>query len=331
MGNDYIYSSAFTRSKEKNLIKYSQFVSLASSEGLSETFGRIKEAGYAGEGTEITVSNFDNVLTNAWENISAEIKELAEQGSLIEILSMKSDFHNVKTMIKAEISHKDYENILLKDGNYPVNVIEDAVQSRSSRFVDDKLFSAIKESVELLARTNDPGLVDVCCDRYCMESMLEQAVKSGNDFIIGYVKLLIDTINLKTFLRMKQNSRQINIYHNAFINGGNLDIAMFNRGYELDNASFASLFNGSLLDEVITSGRDYLTTTSDYTLVEKLCDNAIIKYIKKAKSISFGPEVLFAFLVAKQMEIKNIKIIIAGKMAKLEPEKIIERIRDTYE
>jgi V/A-type H+-transporting ATPase subunit C len=41
-------------------------------------------------------------------------------------------------------------------------------------------------------------------------------------------------------------------------------------------------------------------------------------------------EPIIAFIIAKENDIKNIRIILSGKLNKLLPSKIKERVRDTY-
>ena len=70
--------------------------------------------------------------------------------------------------------------------------------------------------------------------------------------------------------------------------------------------------------------------TGSFTALEKLCDDALIQYAKQAKYISFGLEPLIAYAVAKQMEIKSARIILAGKKAGINEGLLRERVRETY-
>ena len=70
--------------------------------------------------------------------------------------------------------------------------------------------------------------------------------------------------------------------------------------------------------------------TGSFTSIERLCDDAVMKYVKDAKYISFGIEPLIAYTAAKQAEIKSVRIVLAGKAAGLAPNLIRERLRETY-
>jgi V/A-type H+-transporting ATPase subunit C len=53
-------------------------------------------------------------------------------------------------------------------------------------------------------------------------------------------------------------------------------------------------------------------------------------FIKKAKQVSFGVEPLIGYIIAKETEIKIIRIIMVGKLNNIAPNIIRERLRDAY-
>ena len=46
--------------------------------------------------------------------------------------------------------------------------------------------------------------------------------------------------------------------------------------------------------------------------------------------IPFGPEPVLAFVAAREQEMRNVRIIISGKLAKLPASTIRERMREAY-
>lgn len=70
--------------------------------------------------------------------------------------------------------------------------------------------------------------------------------------------------------------------------------------------------------------------TQTLNVFEQMTENRQMEIIESAKRISYGPEVLFAFMVAKELEIKNLRIILASKLAGLPSESAKNRLRDTY-
>ncbi|HEX30202.1 TPA: V-type ATP synthase subunit C, partial [Candidatus Poribacteria bacterium] len=53
-------------------------------------------------------------------------------------------------------------------------------------------------------------------------------------------------------------------------------------------------------------------------------------YIRPAKYVAFGIEPLIAYLIAKEHEVKLIRIIMIGKINQLSMDSISERLREPY-
>lgn len=331
MGTDYIFSSAFVRSNERKLLKAEQFRAMTDSGNIDEICSTIQNAGYGSDAKAFRPDTYQEVLKDNSSDMFEEIKELAQEYPGLDVLVVQNDYHNIKVLLKAEELGVDRSDILLDKGTIPVATMVDAVRSRSGNMITEFMFSAIMEAAEVLGRTKDPQLVDFICDKYCFMEVNRLAAEAKNDFIQGYAGLTIDVINLKTYIRVKNLGQNWTYFKDIFVPGGNIDEFVYGRIFDADAGTFAASFNGSALKDAVTTGRDNLTKTGDYAIFEKLCDEAIVDYIRDAKSISFGVEVLFAYLVAKQMEIKNIRILMAAKLAGMEPEDIAERIRKTYE
>ena len=63
---------------------------------------------------------------------------------------------------------------------------------------------------------------------------------------------------------------------------------------------------------------------------ERWCDNKIIQTIKPQKYNPFSVEPLVAYVLAKENEIKTVRIILTARLNGLEEEQIRERIREMY-
>ena len=59
-------------------------------------------------------------------------------------------------------------------------------------------------------------------------------------------------------------------------------------------------------------------------------DSFWMRRIQGVKFVPYGPEVLIAYLLAQEYEVRNLRICIAGKRERLSVEMIRERMRDSY-
>ena len=56
----------------------------------------------------------------------------------------------------------------------------------------------------------------------------------------------------------------------------------------------------------------------------------MVGVLKSSRFVPFGIEPVLSYLVAKENEAQAIRIVMASKIAGIAPEKITERLRETY-
>ncbi len=331
MGTDYIFATARIRGMEKKLLSGEQFRTMTESKNIDDIFKVLQDAGYGAEGNAIKADNYTEVLKQAETDLFEEIKELSKNEALFNIFFYPMDYHNIKVLLKAESLGIKRDDILMANGTIPVTDIAKIVNERDKTQLPENMGKALDEAIDNHARTKDPQVIDFICDKYCYQEISECAEKSKNAFVQGYVRLWIDTINLKTFARVRKMGQPSSYFSNVYLPGGNIDLQTFIRAYDEDLKQVAARFERFDIHEAIEQGSVSMEKTGTFTLLEKLCDDILMEYIRGAKSVSFGLEPMVAFLVARQMEIKCIRILLAGKLADMDPSVIQERMRETYE
>ena len=160
--------------------------------------------------------------------------------------------------------------------------------------------------------------------------MLDIAKEIQNRFVENYVRSQIDLTNVKSLIRVKKQNKDRKFLKEVLIEGGNTDkdnlISLL-----MDNVeSIAGKLSYADYIEPLRLGvEDYIKTGSLNSL-EKLTDDYIVKIMKDAKYVSFGPEPVIAYIFAKENEIKLIRIIMVGKINGIDGEVIRERLRENY-
>ena len=150
------------------------------------------------------------------------------------------------------------------------------------------------------------------------------------DLFIEYAKNLIDFTNIRTLLRAKKQEKDVEFLRQIIIEGGNVRketyLDLLNRELSSDTDVFKKLEIYKYIKEALDSFKER-GNLSDF---EREMDNYFIDLIKDVKYITYGPEVIFANVLAKEMEIKNLRIILVSKLNGLDSEFIREKLRDTY-
>jgi V/A-type H+-transporting ATPase subunit C len=89
-------------------------------------------------------------------------------------------------------------------------------------------------------------------------------------------------------------------------------------------------FKNVRISSDLIKGLEEYQQTGQLSKIDKHMENHLMKLNKPSKSIVFGPEPIFSYLVAKEAEIKTIRLIIVSKNNNISPQAIRERLRDLY-
>ena len=177
------------------------------------------------------------------------------------------------------------------------------------------------------AEGGDVRQAELTLDRACFEEMRELAGATGNEFLIGYVALQIDAINLRTLVRAQRMGASDELLSAALLPGGHIPANQLKtaRGDRL-----AELTRGSALSSAGELAAATLGGSGSLTAFERACDDALVRYLQRARRTPFGPEVIVGYLSAKEAEFTAVRTILSGKLAGLDAEDIRARLRLSY-
>lgn len=330
---DYIFASSSARGKAKNLLDAKAVAKMASAKSKQEAIRVLAELGYDTEETNKSGDSgfVDRMLslelTKAYRQV---ILTLPNQHAL-DTLLLVYDYHNIKALIKGEMADQDPSDSIIDIGTIPKDTLIHMIKERDFVTMSFMMKSAIQYTLESFAKSKDPQHIDFILDRACYLNMKAEAVKSGCPFLQDYVILLIDTINLKTFARIREMKADWLAFNKVFLPGGKIAESLFVGGFEEDYAHFAEKLKPyHNFEEVMTKGGIQLSETGRFTELERLCDDAIMNFATKAKFAPYGLEVPAAYLIAKEGEIRLVRIILAAIDQGLTNEQLASRVRRTY-
>ncbi len=165
-------------------------------------------------------------------------------------------------------------------------------------------------------------------DQAYFEDMFDLARTSESDFLAGYVRINIDAANLKSVVRTLRMGKDVDFLKGVLFSGGNLDVPRILNAVN-SGSSVGELYTVSALHDAAEAGTAAMQG-GDLTRFEKLCDDAVMKYIGSARYVAFGEAPLVAYLAAKESEATAIRIIMTGRLADLSADVIRERLREPY-
>ena len=246
----------------------------------------------------------------------------------VEVFRMKYDYHNAKTLIKAEAAALEREDLLSSSGRVPVQTLIKSFTEEKFTGVPPVLADAIVQAKSVLARTANPQLADFALDKAYFTELLKAARELDSDFLTGYARILIDSANLRSAVRTMRMGKDLDFLKLALVPGGGIDAGRI-AASSSSGETLAALFTNTLLAEAAALGAE-AAKGGRMTDFELACDNAVTAYLTKARLVAFGEAPVIAYLAAVEGEITAVRMILTGFLAGIAPDTIRERLREFY-
>ena len=247
---------------------------------------------------------------------------------IIDVFRLKYDYHNIKSILKANAVGEDPEIYLSDASSIEPNKLMTIMREKQYHMLSPIMRDAAEESEDILARTGDPQLSDMVLDKAYYLEMKEKAADSESDFLVKLIELMADLANLRIIVRAKRADKSYDYLKRALVPGGSAAINA-NMG-EITPDYLETTFAGGNLGEAGKAGAGALTGDIPMAELDRQCDNAIVEYLKSARLIAFGEAHVIAYLLAFENELVSIRQVIQGRHAKMSEEKIMERLRESY-
>jgi V/A-type H+-transporting ATPase subunit C len=291
---------------ETDLLTHEEILKLTELRTVQDIMNVLALHGY-GDGTELeNPREFEGILSANLEATYKEVYSVISDESELNFLKYPNDYHNLKVLLKAEFLGTDGSGLLMDSGSIPKEEMAEMVRKREFLGMTVEMRGAVEDAIEQFARSQDPQEIDIRLDRACYKDMYQAAEESGNDFLKGYVRMLIDTLNVNAFVRLKEVGKPAAFFKRVFLEGGDLDES----GVEREASN--------VLTKVGPKG------------VEKYLEDQRMDYVKGALYVPFGIEPIVGYLRAKEAEVKDLRMILTGKVSGMDGEAIKERLRETY-
>ena len=318
--NDYIYAVARIRSAELGLLDQEAMKAVIDAPSAEEAMQVLSEKNY-GSGEN---ASYEEMFTAEREKLWALIDEIVKDRSILDVFRIPSDYNNLKAAIKESVLEKEYPGIYMEEATVEPKEIRTLVRERRYGELPERMQEIAREAHDLFLRTGDSQLCDIHVDRACMEAMLSAAEETENELLRGYAALFTGASDIRIAVRAALTGRD-----NAF-----LDTAMCECGILNIDALKTASRNGIEAICTFLSTTDFSDAVPELrksvTAFECWCDNHIIEEIRGELYESFGIGPIAAYIIAKQTEMKSLRIILSGKENGFSEKMITERVRETY-
>ena len=337
----FAYVNARVRSMESRLLDEHKLNELIESAGMTEFIGLLEDTEYGPYISDASndAMGIEKALNTHLAHVYQTLSEISPSKSrkILKLFEKRFDVQNIKTLLRAKYVGLDAEEtfkLIIPLGTIPENKLRELCETKAIEEVVNGLegteYSKIlSNELATYEQTGKLISVELALDKYILENLWKSVGIEGTneDIFKEFVGAIIDIENLKVILRGKADG----------LSSENILNYILNVGYELAPWKLKELAESESIEGVISSleGTKYGTIISenleeyDKTKSVYVFEKALDKYLAKiGKNLSlrqpFGVGPVIGLITSKEQEIKNLKIIIKGKIEGLPSNQIRE-------
>lgn len=313
----YGYTVARLRAMENRLLDDSVLQRLLDSEDLDSAMKVLGETPYSSWLVELkSNTEFDRVIESELDYVYRELDKFVPDQDLIQLFRLPYDFHNVKVLLKSQILQKQGGerrfDLLTNLGSINTDDLILAVESEDYRLLPYGLHSELPKALMQWDQNHDLLAIEKSLDSLLFSQLKLISEKTGVDAVKKWLKGKIDAENLRNVFRLKRMDLEVSEISTFLHEGGwvSIDRLLSLLGEPVESwgrvLSFADV--GGTLHHV----QDISDMSALIVKAEKVLDEYTGSTLSKSIYGAFSPESVLYFLWKKEMESKNLRIILVA-------------------
>ena len=316
----YTYAVARIRALEVSLFSASVIEQLLACRDYDSCLRFLQEKGWGGD----AAPDADRILAREEQKIWETVREMHVDLSVFNVLYYPNWFHNLKAAVKAVCTGRENGNIFYKETPVSGDEMMRIIKERDYRALPVNMQKAAEEAVETLLHSGDGQLCDIIIDRACMEAIREAGRLAEDSVIKDYAEETVAITNIKIGIRAARTAKSLEFMKRAMTPCERINVDRLAQAALSGEYTFIEYLSGNGYSEAAEALKASLSA------FERWCDNRIIEIIKPQKMNPFSVGPLVAYVIARENEIKTVRIILTCRQNGLSTEAIRERIREMY-
>jgi V/A-type H+-transporting ATPase subunit C len=319
----YVYQSAQVRVLEMQMLTRAAFHDMADAQNLRSAVDLLSSTEYSMPQSGKSFTEIENVLRERRSAVRQLFEELIIDKPLVHLFKTRDDFANLRLAVRRALTEKPVGSDYSTDGNVPPELFQEVFEQENYNLFPDYMADAVEKAVLAYYRNKQIPDIDHAIDAAQALYNLKQAHRLKSIFLLGLFKIQIDLTNIRTMVRLKFTESE---RRNVFLKGGFLQMGRLQRGIELGYEAIAPLFFVTPYYRLVEAGAAYLSSDKSFLKLEQQCEQHFTGFLKSTVQITAGPQPIIAYLLLKENEIRNVRLILTAKKNNLDTKLILDRI-----
>lgn len=317
---DFLYASAVLRAREAGAVGPDKQNRLIEADSVADAFAMLEEYGLTVVRDEAGAPLAEPTLSAYLVAAFAEVADLPGADGALAFLRYPYDVNNLKLAIRCAGREDTPRAWFSPCGTHTGEDALRAVRKRDFSAYAPEIADGARTALDDYAVSGNGQAIDLPLDRACFAAMRRAAGEDG--FLASFLALRADLLNCLTFARLCRRDNAAEgrrLLPLAWLPGGTLSAARMADALTGGADSIGDGPAGAF------AGLDL--RTSPFSELERAADNACLSALSRAAFIPFGAAVPAAYILSREYEVKNLRIILSAKRAGLPPADIRARVR----
>jgi len=300
---DFITASSYIRTLENKLLKRTKLDNLVAMDSFLDVLKGLSQGNDYSMSSVGSLDQAEECLKEEWKRVINRMYEISPHKEVIELIEAPHQIHAIRYALKTGHTAESME----------------------------QLPDELKEIMgKVLESTEDNQKREITLDKLMFEYMRGRAHKIGSSLIIEQIGMQIDFYNIKAMLRAREMQKDIAFLEFCLVEGGNLKRDLFLRCYSLPMSAITTAFTYKYCGKEIKKGLESYEEHHNFSEIEVLLQDALIEHLKKAKLITYGAEIVYAYLTAKENELRQIRLLLTCKAKQISNTILIRKLGESY-
>lgn len=324
--SDFAFAVGRTWVIETRLVDAGKFDRMLDAKDVEEVFRILGETEYSGALANVkSPDDFEAVLEFERRRVFKLVRNLLQAGEEIgSVYFHRFDIHNLKVLLKAEMAGQRPDG-LVDEGVFGPEPIKKFVLGLEA--APEPLASWISIGREAQS-AKDPQTVDLALDGAYFNYAAGVSQKRSWGAVTRYWTASIDLSNLLTTIRCRRLGIGAELLKRALIGGGTLSEDKLIDQLGASDEEILAWLRDSGYGDFVQPGSNALNSV---TALERTVRQYLFGILARAsRDVVVGPEPIFAYLLAKELEIQKLRIILVGKLNGVSREALRERLHHVH-
>lgn len=251
---------------------------------------------------------------------------------VIDIFSAKFMYHNLKMLLLMRATDQDLNYLLIPIGRYSMNELRHVVQTLESSVMEPIVVNEIQSTWNSYVHYQVVEALDIGMDNAYFKHLRLIEQKLNHPDITNLINVLIDFYNVISAKRGIDHHSAMSDLIEIMSDDGSRDSRSFIE--MVSNSQLSNWFEAINQLPFDKSFEIYQNKMRDGSIesyeLEELESRYIHSMLHEKRRETSGPMPILRFLYGKQMEVKNLRLILAGRVNQLSIEQIRERMKPIY-